>query len=394
MTTYVFVGPTIAAPEARQWLDATYLPPVSQGDICSLLRRDPRIIGIIDGCFESVPSVWHKEILLALSKGVQVVGGASLGALRALELSRYGMVGIGEIFEWYRDGIIEADDEVAIRHGSEEDHFRPSCEALVNIRKTLQLAHARGIISRTTEQRLIGLAKQMHYTDRSYHSVLRLAQAEGLSAGELPELTEFLRDHSVNQKKADAIKVLEYIADLEKNPRPFTPDFELQFTARLDDLMDKDTCHEVAGGIRLTPETVVAHASLLRDGFDELKDRAATNRLILELAHHQGVTLNGAEIQEGANAFREFLALRTEGAAADWRAKNHLTVAEQDRLLEEWLLIRKMKTVFGPNNRDVIRQLRLEQKYEETVASIDPERTAPPGASTSVEGRQCAEYLD
>lgn len=85
-----------------KWLQATYLPPVSQGDIAGLLRRRPRVIGIIDGYFERVPAVWHKEILLALSAGVHVVGGASMGALRAAELHSFGMVGVGEVFAWYR----------------------------------------------------------------------------------------------------------------------------------------------------------------------------------------------------------------------------------------------------------------------------------------------------
>ena len=37
------------------------------------------VIGLIDGFFENVASVWHKEILFALSEGVQVFGAASMG---------------------------------------------------------------------------------------------------------------------------------------------------------------------------------------------------------------------------------------------------------------------------------------------------------------------------
>ena len=44
-----------------------------------------RRIGIIDGHFGNVPSVWHKEILFALSKGVEVSGAASMGALLQLQ---------------------------------------------------------------------------------------------------------------------------------------------------------------------------------------------------------------------------------------------------------------------------------------------------------------------
>ena len=46
----------------------------------------PRQSLIIDGSFQSQPAVRHKEILWALSRGIPVIGAASMGALRAAEL--------------------------------------------------------------------------------------------------------------------------------------------------------------------------------------------------------------------------------------------------------------------------------------------------------------------
>ena len=42
------------------------------------------------GAFASVPAVRHKEILWALSEGIPVIGAASIGALRAAELTAFG----------------------------------------------------------------------------------------------------------------------------------------------------------------------------------------------------------------------------------------------------------------------------------------------------------------
>ena len=56
-------------------------------------------IGIVDGYFEGVLSVWHKEILWAMAEGIHVFGSASMGALRAAELHPFGMHGTGRIFE-------------------------------------------------------------------------------------------------------------------------------------------------------------------------------------------------------------------------------------------------------------------------------------------------------
>jgi hypothetical protein len=59
MTIIVFTGPTLQPSEAKQELDALYRPPVSEGDVYRAALEEPRAIGIIDGYFENVPSVWH-----------------------------------------------------------------------------------------------------------------------------------------------------------------------------------------------------------------------------------------------------------------------------------------------------------------------------------------------
>lgn len=368
MSTYVFVGPTISTREASGFLDATYLPPAAQGDIASLLRRQPHIIGIIDGYFESVPSIWHKEILLALSQGVHVVGAASLGALRAVELARFGMVGVGQIFRWYRDGAIEADDEVAIRHASQEHDYRGMSEALVNMRQTFRLAQERGIVSQSTAETLLEIGKRLHYTERLYQTVLEQAAAAGLPAEEIAAMRAFLKDHCVDQKKLDAIEMLEHIAELQKSDARPALNFELQYTARLDELMDKDVSLDPTGEGPLTPDMLVAHCRGEVEEFKRLQDRAATTRLMLDLAEQLGVTVIDAEIQAAAKEFHESLGLNTDEAAAEWMRRNQLTMTERDQMIREWLLIRKMKA-FAPNNRDVIRQLRLEGTYEEAAAT-------------------------
>jgi hypothetical protein len=99
----VFTGPTLSPDEARSACDVLCLPPVAQGDVYRATQRNPSAIGIIDGYFSGAPSVWHKEILYALSRAIPVFGSASMGALRAAELHDYGMQGVGQIFEAYRD---------------------------------------------------------------------------------------------------------------------------------------------------------------------------------------------------------------------------------------------------------------------------------------------------
>ena len=88
MTTCVFLGPSLALEEARACLDATYLPPARRGDLRAAAEAHgaTRLV-LLDGYFEQVPSVWHKEILWALDRRLEVWGAASMGALRAAELA-------------------------------------------------------------------------------------------------------------------------------------------------------------------------------------------------------------------------------------------------------------------------------------------------------------------
>lgn len=209
---YVFLGPTLPREDAALELDATYLPPVAQGDVLRLCAEKPAAIGIIDGFFESVPSVWHKEILYAIHAGIPVFGASSMGALRAAELYPFGMVGVGAIFEAFRDGRLEDDDEVAVIHGPAELGYTSLSEAMVNIRRTLSDAVAERVLSAETALRLESIAKELPYRERGYGRMLRLGGDIGLPAAELTAFRGWLPQGRFDQKREDAKAMLRTMA--------------------------------------------------------------------------------------------------------------------------------------------------------------------------------------
>ena len=213
MTIVVFSGPTLPPAEAANELDAIYRPPVSEGDVYRAALESPRAIGIIDGYFENVPAVWHKEILYALSRGIRVFGSASMGAVRAAELAQFGMQGVGATFEAFLDGRLEDDDEVAVIHGPAELGYPMLSEAMVNIRRTLSDAHAGGVISSLTREGLEQIAKHLPYRERAYHAILSRGLAAGLAAEELAQFKVWLPNGRVDQKRADAILMLRVMRD-------------------------------------------------------------------------------------------------------------------------------------------------------------------------------------
>jgi hypothetical protein len=220
MTAYVFLGPSLPLQEARTILpEAVFLPPARQGDIWRITEfGKPRVIGLVDGYFECVPSVWHKEILWALSQRIAVAGASSMGALRAAELDQFGMVGIGRVYEAYRDGslppygndVFEDDDEVAIVHGPPEFGYLAS-EAMVNIRCTLARAEEDGVVSSSARDALVRIAKGLFYKDRSYSALLQRAEKASALASAVSALRSWLPSGRVDQKRDDARDLLYWI---------------------------------------------------------------------------------------------------------------------------------------------------------------------------------------
>src|SRR4029077_13362678 len=92
MKAIIFAGPSLP-PGARPVSEAgiEWRPPVRKGDVYRAALTHPAVIGIVDGYFEVVPTVWHKAILWTMAQGIHVFGGASIGALRAAELDAFGM---------------------------------------------------------------------------------------------------------------------------------------------------------------------------------------------------------------------------------------------------------------------------------------------------------------
>ncbi|MGO8868692.1 MAG: TfuA-like protein [Alphaproteobacteria bacterium] len=211
MAALVFLGPTVPEREARALLKAEYRPPARRGDIYRALRDGYTTLLLIDGEFHGSPSVWQREIIDALGEGAVVHGASSMGALRAAELHAFGMVGHGRIFEWYRDGIIDADDEVALIYGPKELGYPSLSEPLVNIRATLSAAVPE-ILSAAECGQLIEHVKAMHYSERSFDALLAGGPAAAWPAGRRAALGRLAAERRIDQKRQDAIAALASLA--------------------------------------------------------------------------------------------------------------------------------------------------------------------------------------
>lgn len=233
MKRYLFVGPSL--PDAAHLLvgsEVAVLPPVAGGDLLRLDLQPGDVVGIIDGYFHQTRAVRHKEILALLHKGVNFLGAASIGALRAAELDSFGMRGVGTIYRDYRDGRLEADDEVALLHGPAESGYRPMSEPLVNIRATLDIAQHEGILDVRTSDCLIAALASRTYRLRSYPELILAARDAGVSPSGIDALAELCANRPANPKRADALLLVKALRSPSPDDRPSR--FALARTSFLD----------------------------------------------------------------------------------------------------------------------------------------------------------------
>lgn len=356
MTHVVFVGPSLPEREVRRLHpEAVILPPVRQGDIVSVLRAHrPSAIGVIDGVFLSVLSVWHKELLLALDEGVALYGAASMGALRAAECAPFGMVGLGRIYDRFADGTLTRDDEVAVAHATAEFGHRTLSEPLVNLRFNLEDAAAAGVIPAELAAALIAEAAGVYFPDRSWP---RLLASPLLTDHQRSDLKAHLREHTIDHKAADARLLLRAMASRVTDkgtsppPAPAVAPWTLEDTHYLQALVERDRWTPRQGE-PISQEAIARHALVTDPRAPELVQRALVDLLALVAARHLGLEAEGAELQQARASFMAERGLATEDDLARFWADNDLTEAEGDRLLAdratldkavEWLRLTRFK---------------------------------------------------
>lgn len=209
----IFLGPSLPHEEARRILDADYRPPVKRGDLLEL-PEGVGVVGIIDGVLLSDAAVGHREILQLMQRGTRVIGGGSMGALRAAELDNLGMIGVGRIYEEYSSGRIEGDDEVVLMF----DPFTLAAlsEPLVNLRLNVEEAVKDRVISESDAMIIIEQLKSTFYPKRSYEMLLAISR-KVLQQTTMKKFESYIKSKNRNFKRIDAISVIKAVKSAQKN---------------------------------------------------------------------------------------------------------------------------------------------------------------------------------
>jgi hypothetical protein len=372
----IFLGPSLPVAEAKEILDAIYLPPAKQSDLLSAVTTyQPDIIGLIDGVFLSLPSVWHKEILYAIEQGVAVYGASSMGALRAAETDTFGMVGVGEIYRMYASEELIDDDEVVTVHGPEDTGYCRLSEPMVNVRATCCRAKDEGIIDSNVCEELSAIAKSIYFPERTFPAIFRKAAAAGISPEELDEMATFVKKKYVDLKRQDAILLLETLRDLPEFSPQVKPNFSLIRNQFFSNLYHRDRT-VLRNNTTVPLGDIAGYAALHLPDFDEVNLHASNRALVQILAEILGIEVSQEVVDKEIRRFRNQYNIFDETGFSNWLTENDLTLEEFNQLmiemarcryLQNWLLTRKGNE---RNTKILLDELRLQNRYKDCADAV------------------------
>lgn len=340
-----FVGPSLPPDQAYALAPAGCLlaPPVRFGDLYALISSGVETVLIIDGVFHGDTPVWQREILAALDAGLRVAGAASMGALRALELAPYGMLGLGSVVAWYRDGRIEGDDEVALVHADAELGYRALSLPLVDVRFALEAAVAAGTLPAEGVAELLGRLKCLSHRHRTPRRAMVMAAELGLDAAAIDTA---LGPGHMSLKAQDAARALVWLAEpdrlAERAEIGTGPRWPRQAMAARPEATLLRAAYTPAGaGVRLgdvLAQSVAEAAETAR------RLREASRRwFLMDWCKLSDRGPSPAEVVAHAENLLASRAGETQLSPAQWLRASGLTRADLDRLaqdeaVEAWLL--------------------------------------------------------
>ena len=319
----VFLGPSLPQSQARKILEASYYPPARKGDVYRVMASGVETIVLIDGVFHNTPSVWQRELLDAIEEDFLVFGASSMGALRAAELCTLGMTGHGVVFEWYRDGVIEGDDEVALLHATEEFNYRPFSVPMVTLRYTLARAVADRCLTIEQHDNVLSYLKSLPYPNRSFRAVLHSPALRDAAPEVISRLELYLAEKAVDIKMQDAVGLLRHVKSVCGQKKSVAHGFQSRTTA-----VSKQQYERVLMTGFHTPHGIVEGAEILRRAQEDksfverIRPALSLRRFILEWINQNRLSCPDNVRQA---ALDNFESNHNSTDFAGWLRKNGLT---------------------------------------------------------------------
>ena len=348
MRVHVYTGPTLPHEVGRMLVQAHFLPPIKHGDILDALSEGVECVAIIDGYYETVASVRHKEILQALEAGVRVLGSSSFGALRAAELNLFGMEGVGEIYRMYASGEIEADDEVALKHAPETEGYRMLSVPLVDLRHNLRRATEAGVVPGLAADVILDCARQMYFGERTFRRIFARAEGRSVERDLIESCQSYFHRHWHDLKRADGELLLKTIAARmsDREPWPILERPRIHRTSLLYRWnVEQARVPTRIGFIR--EEEALAQLKFSTEEYPRVRQLANEACWLRDYAQRLNLRPSDEELALRRREFREREQIESVADEKEWLAERALTADQIADLLETEACILKLGASVG-----------------------------------------------
>lgn len=357
-----YIGPSLPLSKARAILPgAIYKPPCRQGDIVTdVVQENPTHILLIDGTFFDNLSPWHKELVFAFQyPGVRAIyGAASMGALRAAELDWLGMIGVGQIYEWYRDRVTEDDSEVAVSYAElPGGDYKCLTVPLVDIRAGVEHYEREYPELADEARQFLEVAARIYYMERTVDSCEQL-WGGGLNRPPFPRIA---------QKAIDATALLNdfrtYKPAPVKSPTPenLSPFFQA--------LYERDRRIRI-NGQEVPQQHIDAYVMLHNPEYERIAWDSANQELALLLCDCLCILSDPEEIGRESARFQQRAGIETPADFEAFLENNGWTKSEFSRLMIQNTRIRKLQhalsvtKAYRRNTQSVLDYLRTHQGFD------------------------------
>jgi len=209
----IYAGPSLSKINIKKCIEkkSNFIlkGPIKAGDLWNHIATFNNItdVLIIDGYFYSKLAVLHSEILEAISLGIRVHGSASLGALRAVELTANGMIGYGEIYNFYSLNPQTGDDEVAVLHSPQKPY---ECHTIPLINIRILHNKLKQSIYKDNISIVISELEKIAFSKRNWQQIKKIC-IDNISDSRGLEVFNQIKHDYIDYKHRDAIRSINFL---------------------------------------------------------------------------------------------------------------------------------------------------------------------------------------
>jgi TfuA protein len=185
-------------------------PPIKHGDLQQLLADTKSApVVICDGIFAGNLAITPRECIQFITSNRILIGCSSMGALRAADCFKRGMVGVGEVFMGYILGRYKSDADVATLY--EEESKSELTVSLVHADIAIRSAIGSEEIRSTTYKSCIRALRLLPWWERYLGSVIEIVETAWDSPAILAKTREVLANKSLHPKAVDALQAAHHV---------------------------------------------------------------------------------------------------------------------------------------------------------------------------------------